>query len=146
MADHSFAVALLGLVEAEKRGYNTEQTLKLALIHDLEEAITGDLTPLEKEKLGPSRVMRKKRDAMQQIIDVMPFETRRELRRLWTELYLNQTREARLVHELDKLEMALQAHEYAKKGLRSNFVDFYKLAGQEIKDARLRRTLEVLRG
>lgn len=145
VADHSFAVSLLALVEAQGRGYNVERTVKLALIHDLEEAITGDLTPHEKEKQGSSRVMRKKRNAMEQIIAVMPVETRIELRRLWRDLSLNQSKEARLVHELDKLEMALQAHAYAKRGRSSSFADFYDSANKEIKDPRLRRTLEGLR-
>jgi len=145
VADHSFAVALLALVEAERRGYNVERILKLALIHDLEEALTGDLTPHEKERQGTSRIMKRKRDAMQQIIEVMPSETRTKLKRVWRELYLDQSREARLVHELDKLEMALQAHEYAEKSRNSSFEDFYKSADSQIKDPRLRRTLDALR-
>lgn len=145
VADHSFAVALLGLVEAERREYNVERTMKLALIHDLEEAITGDLTPQDKERLGSSQVRRKKHLAIQQIIDVTPLEIRTELRRLWRELLLNHSKEARLVHELDKLEMALQANEYAKKARNPDFVDFYKSADRQIRDARLRRTFESLR-
>lgn len=144
VADHSFAVALLGLVEAERRGYNVERTMKLALIHDLEEAITGDLTPRNKERQGSSHVRRKKRAAIRQIIDVMPAEIRTELLQLWRELFLNRSKEARLVHELDKLEMALQAHEYAKKARNPDFVDFYRSADQQIRDARLRRTFGSL--
>src|SRR6266571_2500484 len=49
VADHSFALSLLCLFEGERRSYNVERLLKLALLHDLEEAITGDLTPQDKE-------------------------------------------------------------------------------------------------
>src|SRR5438445_1988699 len=45
VADHSFALSLLCLFEGERRSFNVERLLKLALLHDLEEAITGDLTP-----------------------------------------------------------------------------------------------------
>ncbi|TMI14946.1 HD domain-containing protein, partial [Candidatus Bathyarchaeota archaeon] len=41
VADHSFALSILCLFEGERRGHNVERLLKLALLHDLEEAITG---------------------------------------------------------------------------------------------------------
>ena len=60
VADHSFALSLLCLFEGERRGYNVERLLKLALLHDLEEAITGDLTPQDKESRGESVVKTQK--------------------------------------------------------------------------------------
>ena len=47
VADHSFALALISLFEAERRKYDPGVVMKLALIHDLEEAITGNLTPAD---------------------------------------------------------------------------------------------------
>src|SRR5947209_2385894 len=62
VADHSFALSLLCLFEGERRSFNVERLLKLALLHDLEEAITGDLSTQKKEEKGG----RLKRDEKQQ--------------------------------------------------------------------------------
>src|SRR5713226_3683822 len=68
VADHSFAVALLALYEGERRGYDLEKILKLTLIHDLEEAIMGDLTPLDKARRGLTRVQRDRETAIRQLV------------------------------------------------------------------------------
>src|SRR2546428_12890382 len=62
VADHSYGVAMLCLFLAwSPSGYDLERLLKLALIHDLDEAITGDLTPEDKRRLGLGEVLRRKR-------------------------------------------------------------------------------------
>jgi putative hydrolase of HD superfamily len=147
VAEHSFALALLAMLEADRRGYDVERVLRLALLHDLEEAITGDLTPRDKELRGGSRVLRDKRKAIGEIVRRLPGKRRGYYRELWLDLRLLQTREARLVHELDKLEMVLQASVYAKKIGRSRVLDFYSSAGEGIHDPVLRRILNsVVRG
>ena len=45
VADHSFRVALLTLVLADLKGLDALKAVRMALIHDLGEAETGDLTP-----------------------------------------------------------------------------------------------------
>ncbi len=144
VADHSFALALLTMVEAENRHYNVEEALKLALIHDLEEAITGDLTPKEKKTRGSARIRSAKQDAVRKLLMIFPRRSRRSYRRLWTDLRLLRTREARLVHELDRLEMAFQAKAYEKKVGREKVGDFYKSACRDIRDPRISRVLNQL--
>jgi len=144
VADHSFALALLTLVEAERRKYNVEDAVKIALIHDLEEAITGDLTPDDKITRGSARVRAAKQDAVKELLTSFPQINRRSYRRLWTDLRLLRTREARLVHELDRLEMALQAKSYERKVGRERVDDFYQSARKDIRDPRIRRLLALL--
>src|SRR5207245_2565092 len=108
VADHSFALSLLCLFEGERRSYNVERLLKLALLHDLEEAITGDLTPEDKEARGENIAKAQKISAREQLISYFPLENQRSYRELWSELENESSREAQLVHELDKLELALQ--------------------------------------
>jgi putative hydrolase of HD superfamily len=146
VADHSFALALLAMLEAERRGYDVEKVLRLALLHDLEEAITGDLTPKEKELRGGSRVLRDKQRAIDELVRCLPMKRRRYYRGLWLDLRLLQTREAKLVHELDKLEMALQASVYATKTGRRRVLDFYGSAAEGIHDPALRRILNSIVG
>lgn len=141
MADHSFALALLTMFEAERRKYRTDDAVKMALIHDLEEAITGDMTPEEKKVRGRGRVQAAKRKAILRLLLVFPSKSRRAYSKLWTDLRLSRTKEARLVHEIDKLEMAFQARAYEDKVGHDRVAAFYRSAAQGIKDPGLRRAL-----
>ncbi len=140
VADHSFGVAILSLFEAERRGYDVERAVKLALIHDLEEAITGDLTPVDKRKLTAKGVLRRREAAWSRIVKMLPASRSREYRTMWRDLKTGRTKEARLVKDLDKLEMALQARHYEGMGVEhGDLVKFYRSAGGRIRDVGLRR-------
>jgi putative hydrolases of HD superfamily len=141
VADHSFAVALLALYEGERRGYDLEKTLKLALIHDLEEAIIGDLTPRDKAQRGTTRVHRDREKAIRELVSKLPAKNRPAYLRLWTDLRERRSKEARLVHQLDKVEMAFQAKEYGKRTGRQKMRDFYDSASKETNDPILKKTL-----
>ena len=142
VADHSFALSLLCLFEGERRGYNVERLLKLALLHDLEEAITGDLTPQEKESKGENVVRTQKISAREQLLSYFPQENQRAYRELWSELENERSKEAQLVHELDKREMALQANQYARAGIEATKLkEFYESSIAAIKDPKLKRVL-----
>ncbi len=145
VADHSFALSLLCLFEGERRGYNVERLLKLALLHDLEEAITGDLTPQDKKSRGENVVRTQKISAREQLLSYFPQENQRAYRDLWSELENEKSKEAQLVHELDKLEMALQANEYARGGIEATKLkEFYESSMGVIKDPKLRRLLDEI--
>src|SRR5690348_11531628 len=47
VASPSRPLALLAWVSAEAQGLDAENAMRLALVHDLPEAITGDLTPFD---------------------------------------------------------------------------------------------------
>src|SRR2546428_6240224 len=80
VADHSYGVAMLCLFQAWSRGgYDLERLLKLALMHDLDEAITGDLTPEDKRRLGLGEVLRRKRLAGGRVVDLLAEKNRAEL-------------------------------------------------------------------
>ncbi len=141
VADHSFAVALLALYEGERRGYDMETILKLALIHDLEEAIIGDLTPRDKVHRGASRVQRDREKAIRELLSKLPAKSRPTYLRLWIDLRERRSKEARLVHQLDKVEMAFQAKEYGKRTGEGEMQDFYDSAGKETNDPVLKKAL-----
>ena len=144
VADHSFGVALLALYEGERRGLDLEKILKLALIHDLEEAIIGDLTPRDKARRGESKVQEDKERAIRGLLSKLPAKSRPAYLRLWTDLRERRSKEARLVHELDKVEMAFQAKEYGKRTGQRKMLDFYKSASEEISDPLLKRAFESI--
>ena len=132
------------LFEAEQRSLKVDKALKLSLLHDLEEAITGDLTPSKRKLRGEAWVKSRKKQVGQQIIQMMPRKVQSSYQNLWTDLAENRSPEAKLVHQLDKLEMAFQASEYAKKADRTQLIDFYQTARTSIRDNRLRKTLKSL--
>jgi len=142
VADHSFGLAILALLEARTRGYDLGHVLRLALVHDLEEAITGDFTLEDKRKLTPPVVLSRRRWAEAWILTKLPSQFTKEFSGDWEELRSGRTKEARLVKDLDKLEMAFQAMEYEKKGVRRVLLsDFYRSARRGIHDPGLRREL-----
>ncbi len=122
-----------------------ERLLKLALLHDLEEAITGDLTPQDKASRGENIVKAQKIAAREQLLSYFPKDSQRVYRELWSELETEKSKEAQLVHELDKLEMALQANEYAKGGIEATKLkEFYESSRAAIKDPKLKQLLDEI--
>ncbi|KJE97603.1 hypothetical protein, variant [Capsaspora owczarzaki ATCC 30864] len=92
---------------------------KIAMVHDLAESIVGDITPgdvrvtkQEKEKL--------ERDAMTRICNetLQGSAQGQELLALWEEYEAASTVEARVVKDLDKFDMILQAWEYEQSDAR----------------------------
>jgi len=145
VADHSFGVAVLSLFEGTRRGYNVERLLTLALFHDLEEAITGDLTPEDKNRLGWKKVRSLRKAARTQIANSVPMEQRVQYEHMWRDLEAGRTREARLVKDLDRFEMLLQARRYARLGApRRQLEKFYKSAISRIDDKEIRKSARLL--
>jgi putative hydrolase of HD superfamily len=122
-----------------------DKLLRLALLHDLEESITGDLTPEDKYSKGAASVKAQKLSAREQLLSGFPERNRQTYRGLWLELDADNSKEAKLVHELDKLEMALQAKEYARRGIDPvKLGQFYATAKASISDPGLREILDEL--
>jgi putative hydrolase of HD superfamily len=108
VADHVFRVTLLCMILADEKSLDTLKVMRMAIIHDLSEAITGDLTPKQKT---PSYVHEEK-DAMNQLFNLLSDQLKQTYSDVWQEYSHNHTPESRMVHEVDKLEMLLQASEY----------------------------------
>lgn len=115
VADHTFGVAFMALII---RPYIADELdlarlLSLALIHDLPEAVTTDVpAPVWRRMPGEHK------PALEGAIleeMIAAHADRPFLESLWAELQADETVEARLIHELDKLEMMLQADQYEKQ-------------------------------
>jgi len=81
---------------------------------------------------------------MDELIKNLPSNLRGSYRRLWTDLRLLRTKEALLVHELDKLEMAFQAARIGRRVGRTRVKNFFQSAAREIKDPELSRVLNQI--
>ncbi|QUC65445.1 HD domain-containing protein [Nitrosopumilus sp. K4] len=129
VSDHTFSMTMMGLIFSEIKKLDSQKVLKMCLIHDLAESITGDLTPEQISK-DEKRVLEK--NTMEQILNKLPENIKTQFLDSWNEFLERNTPEAKLVHEIDKLEMVLQAKIYEK----SNGVDvtsFLESSEKEIK-------------
>ncbi|EFH12464.1 HD domain-containing protein [Teichococcus cervicalis] len=105
-AEHSWRLALMAMVLA--RGLapvDLLRVLKLCLVHDLGEALHGDIPAPQQRPGGKAEAER--RDLATLAAPLPPAE-RAEILALWEEYEAGTTREAMLVKGLDKLETLLQ--------------------------------------
>ena len=113
VADHTFRTAFLCMVYADMAGLNPLRLIRMALIHDLHEAVIGDLTPTQKTK----EIKKGEKKAIQEILSLLPEIQREKYLEVWKEYQEGQTKEAKAVRQLEKIEMALQAKEYERLGM-----------------------------
>jgi putative hydrolase of HD superfamily len=126
------------MVYSDLEGLDTLKTLRMALIHDLPEAVLGDLTPTKKT----FRSREKENDVMKQMLSLLPEEQREKQMNVWKEYQDGKTREAKAVRQLEKIEMALQAKEYEKAGTAWQKLErFIKSADETIVWPQVRRLL-----
>tara|TARA_Y100001949_G_scaffold144036_1_gene126824 strand:+ start:339 stop:866 length:528 start_codon:yes stop_codon:yes gene_type:complete len=139
VADHSYSTAIMSMVLSDLQGLDTEKIIKMALLHDLAESIVGDITPdevISKKKIGMEDT------AMKQILESIPNNVSQRYTTLWNDYQKNSSKEANLLHEIDRLEMAFQAKFYLNKGFsKEELRSFFKTANNEIRNKQLRDIL-----
>ncbi len=134
VAAHSWGNCLLAVLFAPPE-LDRGHLLAMLVLHDLAEVRVGDLTPFD----GVSREEKHRREAM--ALQAMLSE-RPDLMGLVEEYVSQASPEARFAHELDKLDMGLQAIRYAQgKGLDTQ--EFQKSAVGGLKSAELIRVLRL---
>ena len=52
VADHSFMCTLLAMCIGDMEGYDVKKLMRMALLHDVQESVTGDYDQYAKEKIG----------------------------------------------------------------------------------------------
>ena len=121
VAAHSFNVALLCMLFAEDEKLNVEHCVKLALVHDLHEAICGDLV-LKKHNaehgISAAEKVSKEKESARELFKLLPSKEH-ELIKLSNEFLEGKTKEAIFVRDMDRLEACLQAFYYTRHN-RSN--------------------------
>lgn len=114
VAEHSWRLALMSWRYADKLDQivNLEICFKMAIIHDLAEAIEGDIPCFDchthkdkKEKFA------RELSAMQSIQRLLDDPHGNELHSLWLEYENQQSYESRYIRALDKLEAFIQHNE-----------------------------------
>lgn len=136
VAEHSFQTALVAWMMAlthPERGLDANRVLKLALVHDIAEALSGDIPPYDADEIPddpearraffavrrtrtPEQAAAKRvaeSAASDRLLAMMPPPVRAEIDALLHEYEARQTAESCFVKEVDGLETFLQARAYA---------------------------------
>lgn len=106
VAEHSWRLTLMAMLLAPAhRDVNVERVMQLCIVHDLGEAIRGDISA----KLQPpeGKASQERLDLLE-LLAPLRADTRASITALWDEYEAGETREARLVKALDKLETIMQ--------------------------------------
>lgn len=125
LADHTCLVAIYTLFLAEAINADPEaegleslldvgRALSLALIHDLAESVLTDLPKRSAAVLGAAAKHGAEEYIMADLLADLPGGERYIA--LWREYDAGSTPEARLVKDVDKLEMVVQAIRYSQRG------------------------------
>ena len=136
VADHSYSMAIMAMIISDLENYDSEKILKMTLLHDLAESKIGDITP---EKMAPENKMEIENKAFDEIIGKLPDTLQSQYNPIWKEYQDNSTKESQFVHQIDKLEMALQAKIYQKNiETIDNIEPFLESAKSSIIDEKLK--------
>ncbi len=139
VADHSYMTAIMAMILSDLNGLNTKKILKMSLLHDLAESITGDLMPEEISKKDKTEL---ENQTISDIFAKLPKNLADDYTKIWHEYQKGESKEAELVHEVDRLEMALQARKYRSEGLQEDKLEtFFSSARKDIKSKEI---LEIL--
>ena len=108
VAEHSWRLALMALMsEDEFPGVDMDRVIRMCLLHDLGEAITGDIPTFQKT----AQDSRAEASAVEELLRSMPAPYDEVLPALFHEMDEQSTEEAKLYRALDKLEALIQHNE-----------------------------------
>lgn len=111
VAEHSWRLSLMVCLFAPylEKSINLEKAIKMAIIHDLAEAETGDIPIFASQNsVSKQQKIANEQIAMQKIKDLLNNEIGNEIYDLWSEYENKQTYEAKFVNALDKIEAHIQ--------------------------------------
>jgi len=129
-AEHSWRLTLMIFVFAEelKLDINVNHAIKIALVHDLAEAVTGDIDALD---IADGKVKKEEKEemeteAMEELKRTLPEKMGADIYALWQEYEAGETREAKFVKALDKIETMTQVYEAGHEFyIRPDFIPSY---------------------
>jgi putative hydrolase of HD superfamily len=137
-------MAIMGMIFSDLKNYNTEKIIKMILLHDLAESITGDILPKQISKNEKNTL---ENNTMKKILSDLPINIQKQYHVIWEDYQTNNSKEAKFVHQLDKLEMALQAKIYSNEGHHKDKLrSFFDSARDEITDTKLLELFRMICG
>ncbi|KAK2740737.1 hypothetical protein FQN57_005969 [Myotisia sp. PD_48] len=133
IADHMYRMSIMTMLAPPTLASKLDipRCSKMALIHDMAESLVGDITPVDKVT---------KEEKARREDEVVEYMTKtllggvyggtfgQDLRAIFHEYEEDKTLEARFVHDIDKMELLLQAVEYERShGGKLDLTEFFRV-------------------
>lgn len=142
VADHSYTTAVIAMIFSDLNGLDTKKIITMSLLHDLAESITGDLMQEEISKKDKTDL---ENQTISEIFKKLPKNLEADYTKIWDEYQKAKSKEAQMVHQVDRLEMALQARKYGLEGIPEEKLEmFFESARKEIKSKEILGILEAI--
>lgn len=108
VAEHSWRLAVMAMLCADEYpNVDINKVIKMCLIHDFGEAITGDIPAFLKNEAHE----KEEEKAIESLLSLLPMATREELSDLFAEMKAMNTDAAKLYKSLDNLEAVISHNE-----------------------------------
>lgn len=108
VAGHSWRAALMAyLMKNELEEVDIDKVIRMCLIHDIGEAVTGDIPTFEKNEIHEQA----ERQAVDALLGILPLPLCGEWKELFAEMEALESREAKVYKAIDKLEAVIQHNE-----------------------------------
>jgi putative hydrolase of HD superfamily len=143
IADHQYRMAIMGyFIRSPTR--DPAVTATVALVHDIAEAIVGDITPPESSGVSVADKHRLEDQAMKTICGQLigkngENDIYNDMDQLYSQYNQQTSEEGKFCKQLDKLEMLIQAFEYETQHPEKDLSGFYKSADKGIHDPYLKQ-------
>ncbi|KAJ5822593.1 hypothetical protein N7447_004933 [Penicillium robsamsonii] len=126
ISDHMYRMSIMTMMAPPSLAtkINIQHCTKMALVHDMAEALVGDITPVDYH-ITKAEKARREASVMDYITTTLLGKvpggilSGGEIKKVFEEYEKDETLEAHFVHDIDKMELLLQMVEYE----RSNEVD-----------------------
>jgi len=108
VAEHSWRLAVMAMLCADEYpSLDINKLIRMCLIHDFGEAITGDIPAFRKTEADE----KVEENAVEKLLSLLPADTKDELSALFCEMKELQSDEAKLYKALDNLEGVISHNE-----------------------------------
>jgi putative hydrolases of HD superfamily len=109
VAEHSWMLALMAILMFDYVELKVDRlkVMKIVIIHDLAEAITGDIPTFEISERNKDKYPAELA-AMKKLTSGLPEKLKKEIIEIWEEYEAKQTDEAKMAQCLDKTEVLIQ--------------------------------------
>ena len=138
VAEHTYMMSVMAMILSDIKNLNTEKIIIMSLLHDWAESKIGDFMPDEVTNEEKSMLEDK---AMAAILSILPNKIQNDYQNIWNDYSSNISLESKFVHQLDKLEMALQAKIYEKDVGLEKIKQFLTSSVDQITDVDLKKIL-----
>jgi putative hydrolase of HD superfamily len=119
ISDHMYRMSILTMMAPSSISSKLDilKCCRMALIHDMAEALVGDITPVD--KISKEEKSRRETETMDYICTNLLGKFNgglngKDIRAIWQEYEDSETAESHFVHDIDKIELLVQMTEYER--------------------------------